>query len=229
MIVLGSIAPPSGQPFLEVQDEVLGHGFSASRYRPRVKKWLNEGWRRICRRGTIVVGEEIVVPLTEAGDAFIFQPADLVRMESISSAGSDPRLQPILPITAAEVDRLELTEGRPRFYCMERDFIRFWPTPDTQMQLLLRYWRTPPNLVNDEDRSPFPEEYDRVAVDYALCQAYQAEHDREFALHHKAEYMDGLMQIQTDLSYRDPKLRRRVPGMLARWGPMDEHARTDVF
>jgi hypothetical protein len=36
----------AAQTFLNLQDEVLAHGFSATAYRTRVKRWLNEGqWR----------------------------------------------------------------------------------------------------------------------------------------------------------------------------------------
>lgn len=204
--------------YLELQDRTLRHGFSATRYREDIKRWLNEAVNLLARvkPAAAQVSQRFT---TTAGVAVYPLPVDLVRLRwptpvRFLSAPDEP-LTP-LPLGALELD--EEASGRPTAFALDGRGLRLWPTADGEYEFELEYDGHPyPPMEADDDRSPFADEFDQGLIDYALWHAYQREHDREFALHHKSEWLEARMRFASDEKALDPS-PKQVPGMLAQWG-----------
>lgn len=212
-IILDDITAPGRRTFLEMQEEVLAYGFSASRYRSRVKNWLNEGVHRIRRRAKIAEAEEPQAITTEAGVAGYSLPAASVRVRSLREPSSSAALE---AISLGQLDEISSTAtGKPSVYALEGDTILLRPIPDAAYMLELRYWSNSDKMIEDSDIPGVPDDYLDVVYAYALSEAFAAEQDIEMAQFHRTAFDVKLAELMGDLQKRQTDHVRQVPGMFA--------------
>ena len=210
-------AETTWRTFLELQDEVLAHGFNASRYRPRVKEWLNDAAGRFLRRVEIPARLGSATITTVAGQREYDLPTNMVRVETVRRAGSDPD-EHLLSAPFAELDAAGDTRGQPSRYALTGTKLLLHPTPSGVETLTLRMWGLPARMVADIDPSPLEPEYDELLIEYALSRAYRAEDDPEMATFHWQQYEREFARAKFEIENRDPNEVRQVPGMFAVWG-----------
>lgn len=203
--------------YLELQTEVLDHGFSPNRYRARVKRWLNDALGKVARRVNLPT-EDVTSPISAvAGTSSYALPSDLVRIDSLRVARS-PRDIILTPEDRQTLDTLDQVRGLPTRYALDGQNVVLWPIPDAAYTVNLRYQRVPGQLVDDTNVSPLANEYDDLLICYALWRAYRSEDDAEMARDYERQWRDGLLEIGGDLHGRDPNHVRQVAGMLDVWG-----------
>lgn len=210
--------------FKVLQDEVLDHGFDANVYRGRVKRWLNDGLRRLQRRLEIGDNQSEATIDAAIGVSSYPLPADFVRiaredtsggLRVVLAGGADA---PVREVTLGEIDARDETErGQPVFFALTAASLVVWPTPDAAVTLKLRYWSGPPTMVADTDVPDLPDEFAELLVSYALARAYKSEDDFEASAFHQQEWERDLVRMGTDTQYRS-RGPKQVEGMLAVWG-----------
>ncbi len=184
--------------FLELQDEVLNHGFDQTAYRSRVKNWLNEAAHRVARSLELRDVKASYDLATVVGGLSYTLPADFVRMESVTDTTSWDSLD-LTP--QADIDNITVT-GTPEYYAFGKDnTIVLWPISDHIQTIRLLYYKNPAALSADTDVSPLPADYHDLLVSYACSRAFRAEDDYESSQFFMAEFQRDLAQLGTDRQY----------------------------
>lgn len=208
--------------YLELQNRTLRHGFSALRYREDVKAWLNDALGMLSRIARPPAVQKTQTFTTVAGQQAYELAVDYVRPRSeipMRHLDDDPD-SPVLAVKAAAVELQSEATGKPLWWALEGGEVLFGPTPDGEYRIALEYWGRFTRLSEDDDRTPLADEDDQALVEYALWHCYQREHDREFALHHQAQW--DLLKLRYATDQRSQEATpRRVPGLLPRWAAAD--------
>lgn len=214
--------------FLDLTDEVLDHGFDPTIYRPRVKRWLNDGVRRLKRRLEIADNQAEGTQILSVGLAAYALPTNFVRLAREDTRGSmrivvdgaaDVMLVEVGLRALDELD--ESRTGTPDRFALDGDEYILWPVPDAADTLKLRYWSGASEMSGDGDLPGIPDEYAELAVSYALSRAYKSEDDPEMATFHFGEWERDTQRMGVDLQGRS-KGPAQVPGMLGIWGDTDD-------
>jgi hypothetical protein len=208
--------------FLQLQDEVLAHHFSATRYRTRVASWINEALRKLVRTARIPssIDEETVAVLSGSADV-VLTDADYTFIEYLTIDGATVEQTPLYPMEASEYDAYgDIPTGTPTHYVLRGvEGVRLFPTPNQNFTLKV-VKRAPATAFSGDSQTlvalglPELEDFEDALVSYALWRAYDSEHDREMALHHKAQWAEDQARVRADLQSRDPNAVRQVEGML---------------
>lgn len=187
----------AGYTFLEMQQEVLEFQFSEIKYRPLIKRWLNQGVRRAVIEAELRTSEEAASYTTTSGDATLELPADFARIIDLYDEDEN---DPLDRLSLREFDDLEDASGRPTAYTVEDDQIRVYPTPDGAYNLGLRYRRLPEDMVADSDVPELPVQYQELPIAYAMKKAYLRENDRVQAATWDAEWQAGILKMRGEVS-----------------------------
>jgi hypothetical protein len=204
----------TGRTFLQLQDEVLAHGFGP-RYRPRVKTWLNEALGKLSRQVRSAGMEmESTITLTPGVRHYDIPGAVTAVMDVRNDMG----------LHMANVDRTEIDSmtggGSPVIYTIFGGRLIIGPSPIKAGTLLVRYRGRPVRLSNDTDLSGLPSAYEDLLTHYALWHAYLAEDDPEVASYHKQEWNEGVAEFRRDSQLEDESESRQIVGMMSRpWIP----------
>lgn len=211
-IVIPTTADPGEITYLDLQNEVLAHGFNASRYRARVKRWVNEGLARMLRTARVGASS---APLTlTPGDSEVQLPAANFRLESVHDTD---RRSVLVPMTVEDYDRSDLTaSGPPTHFALVGTSLFLWPTPDRPYSLEARY-RGGAEFTLDEDTFPgigLPQltDYWNLPVSWSLSRAYRSEDDPEMANFYHQEFQTDLMAMRGDLQ-RPMTGNRQIRGL----------------
>lgn len=199
--------------YLELQNEVLAHGFSATAYRGRIKTWLNEAQARIARRLNLREIQTTQTITTASGTATYALPANFVRVNGLV----DPDYPLELRYVPDPDDLLVRNEGgdytgRPDRYSLNSDGLLLSPVPDAVYALTLTYWSRPTDMTDDDDVSSLTADYHDVMVSYALSRAYRSEDDPQMSQFFYQEFMRDMAQMATDRQFEVRDAPRQVPG-----------------
>lgn len=207
------VSSSRGRTFRELQDEVLAHGFSAVRYRERVKSWLNEAYGRVARHVNLSEIEQETAIGLEAGVSSYQLPSDSIRVVGVRVGHGA-----LVGVSSGEFDALDDATGAPDVYSLFGSELRVSPAPREGDELRIRYRARPGRMVNDSDVPPMPDDYRDVLITYALSRAFRAEDDAELSQFYYGEFERDLGQLRTDVQERDESDRRQVPGMMGGGG-----------
>ncbi len=200
----------ASRTFLDLQDEALGDDFDATKYRARVKTWMNEGLSRIARNMTVPGLEATAAVTTVAGQSAYSLPADDVRVTSLREPS---RRETLEAVGIQEIDEARTASGRPANYAVFADQLVLYPIPDGVYALELRYLKGATALLNDADTPSLPPEYVDLLVTYARYKLYRAEDDPEMANYYQGEWQRELGLMKSDVQHTDRGRVRRVAGM----------------
>jgi hypothetical protein len=206
--------------FLDLQNEVLAHGFNASRYRERVKRWLNEGLHRVARY--VAVSPQTEALTTVAGESSIELPTGFLRVEALTQDEDNGALAQLTPVEFAHTLP---SSGRPSEYTVSGGYLYLAPSPDRAYSLTLRYWGNPSDFVNDDDTfidvgmPAAMNDYSMLLVSWALSRAYRAEDDAEMSRFHKMEFAEDLNLLKGDVQLSTRGSKRTIGGHAASAAP----------
>src|SRR5581483_5092504 len=131
---------------LELRTEALGHGFDPNQYAARCNQYLNDAQNLIARRVNYYVDEAIYTFTTTSGQSNYAFPTDFARGRSLFNSDTQVNLQ---PVGLREIDNSVAVQGEPRYYAVEGQTLRLFPTPDGVYDLSFRYWKMPDQLSDD--------------------------------------------------------------------------------
>ncbi len=199
--------------FLELQEEVLNYGFDPSRYRGRVKSWLNQAQSRIARKlkiGDLYVTSTIT---TAKGTASYTLPTALIRLTGLTMGADAYRLDYVDdPDRLVADNEAGQNTGEPTEFAVTGKSIVLSPVPDAVYSLTLTYFGRPADMVNDTDVSTLPADYHDLMVSWALERAFRSEDDAEMAQFYRNEYKLDLADAGTDLQMTVDDSPKQVPG-----------------
>lgn len=186
--------------FLDLQNEVLAHGFDPNAYRSRVQNWLNLAQTRIARSLELpdLLATQTITTVSGTGTYAV--ATDLVRLAGITDVTSSNRTR-LVPVDEGDYDAATPSTGAPLGYTRTEGGFVLYPTPDGAYTLTARYYKSPPVLSGDADVPAIPADYFDVMVSFALSRAYRSEDDPEQATYFWAEYQRDLAQLGSDRQY----------------------------
>lgn len=197
--------------FLELQEEVLAHGFDPNVYRARVKVWLNEGLARVVRRTKLAMRDLTVpIPLVSGTQDYPL-PADLVSIRELRTAATGSVLR---AVDVLEIDAMTPGPGAPELYATAGQLLRLYPIPNAAASLELRYRADSAAMAADTDLPGIPDDYAHVLVSYAASRAFRAEDDYEAATFFWSEYQRDLGEMRSSIAERDSSRVRQVQGLI---------------
>jgi len=202
----------AGYTYLELQNEVLEHQFSDGKYRPLVKKWLNQAQRRAVIESESRTQEESSSITTSAGDATYELPANFARMIDLFNSETHQLPQ---PLDIREYDNLSKSEGQPYAYAVIGNQITFYPTPNAAYPFTLRYWRLPADMVAETDQPEIPVQYHELLIAYAMKKAFQREDDLQMAQAWEAQWEKGILKMRGEVQADVFDGPRQVAGSFA--------------
>lgn len=199
--------------FVEMQDEVLDHGFGPE-MRPRVKNWLNQGQARIARMVNIRELLTKSAVATVSGTQSYTLPVDFVRLLSLVDDSGNRILTPVDPYY---IESSAASSDRPYLYALSSEGLMLYPTPNLVLSLTLRYFKGPTVLAADGDISLLPPDYHDVMVSYALSRAYRTEDDAAMSQFHFGEFLRDLQILSGDRTHENLDPRRPLDGTWNSW------------
>lgn len=200
-----------GRSFKDLQDEVLAYGFDDTRYRARVKTWLNEQLSRIRRRVQLPQAEASLNFATEVGIETVELPTNFVRLISLRNTDVNEELS---LVDQRAVDTSVTSSGRPCEFSIFGFQITLYPTPDKVYALKMRHVISGYQMVADADNPGLPDDYRYLLIAWALSKAYPSEDDGEMGTYHRQIFENELHIIKADLQDEEGNARvRQVPAM----------------
>lgn len=101
--------------------------------------------------------------------------------------------------------------GAPAFYIMlGLTAIRFRPKPDAAYNILLRYYAVPPNLINFDDATIIPEQYEMTIINWCIYRI-KKKLGHANANDYLALYMEEIADAIADRIKEDEMPRMRPP------------------
>jgi hypothetical protein len=214
-VVLLSVTLPApsteSRTFLDLQEEVLAHGFGA-RYRPRVKVWLNEALGKLARQSVSIGFEFDVSVVVSPGITTYAIPGSVASLIDVRDVTGFH----LTNLSRDDIDNYPVAKGSPLAYTLFRGQLLIAPTPTTGTTLRVRYHGRPGRLNLDADETGIPTEYEDLLVHYALWHAYLGEDDPEMGNVHKQEWMEGVQEFRRDTQLEDESQTQQIPGMMPR-------------
>lgn len=197
--------------FLELQDEVLNHGFNANTYRTRVKAYINTCQSRIARAAELPELLASVTNVVTAGSQSFSLPADFVRAYRLVDNDNNRIL--VLSPEPIGFGFLPATTGMPTRYSIGTSPTVFLDlAADRTYNLILFYYKDPPDLSADSDVSILSVDYHDLMVSFALSRAYRSEDDIQMSMFFYQEYERDLAKLRADREYLSMDGPRQVPG-----------------
>ena len=204
------------ETFVQLQNEALNYGFADGPqvYRERIKNWINEAEFQIAREVEGPEYQESESIAMVVGTYKYALPLEFLRMQDI--------YYPILSLRLRAVDlqQFDMTSptqvsGPPQMYTLYRNSFLLFPTPANTDEIVVRYIKNPPALVNDTDVPLLAKNYLHLLVMYAVTRAFEAEDDYEAAQYFAGRYKTDLAAYATDVQDRIVDRPRVVDGTWA--------------
>lgn len=200
--------------FLEMQNEVLAHGFDQTVYRTRIKRWLNEAQARIVRILELPNFYTTATITTAVGTDTYNLPSDVIRINGVTDASAPSELTYVNdPADIDYYNQNGQSMGDPQYYSITATGIRLSPVPDSVRTLTLDYYKSASTLSADTDVSSIPSDYHDVMISYALSRAYRSEDDMQMSQFYYSEFSRDLNQLGADRQSVVRDGPRQVPGM----------------
>lgn len=193
----------------ELTEEVLSFQFSEAKYKPFVRRWLNQGQRRAVIESEIRIQESAQSIATVSEDPSYALPSDFSRLIDLFYVESH---ELVVPMDVREFDALPASTGRPYAYTVRGAEVVFYPTPDAAYNFTLRYWRLPQDMVNDADTPEIPVQYHELLVAYAMRKAFLREDDFQAAQQWEAVWEKGLLKMRGEVQHSTFDGPRQVGG-----------------
>lgn len=204
-----------GRTYLQLQQEVLEFQFSESKYRPLIKRWLNDAQRRAVIESEIRTQEASQSISTEANVASYSLPSNFSRLIDFYNSESHELLTALDP---KDFDVLVASTGRPYAYAALGSSLSLYPTPDAVYSLSLRYWKLPADMVADSDTPEIPVQYHELLVAYAMRKAFLREDDFQAAQQWATVWSEGILKMRGEVQHDTFDGPRQLPGS---YGQMD--------
>jgi hypothetical protein len=202
----------TARTFLQLQDEVLAHGFGA-RYRPRVRVWLNEALGKLARQSSSS-GFEVDVAISVSPDVTTYTiPGSVSSVIDVRDSDGFH----LTNVSREEIDTFPVKSGSPGVYSIFQGKLRIAPSPTKATTLRVRYRGRPARMSVDTDTAGIPSEFEDLLVHYALWHAYLGEDDPEMGNVHKQEWVEGVAEFRRDSQMEDESESRQIQGMMSRW------------
>jgi hypothetical protein len=211
--------PSSGEgpTFLDLQDEVLNHGFPEL-YRPRVKAWLNEAQQVILRRARLRTSLNTATITTVVGQESYSLPTGFMRVLTLSTADgvqlpayADVGLLRERPLGIVHPNDALANTG----YALGGDGLYLSPVPTIAQALTLTYYGVPLAMEGDEERPSVPPGWEFVLISYALSRAFRSRKDWNAASQAWQQFQSDLNQLTADRR-AEANVTRQVVGMMPR-------------
>lgn len=204
--------------FVELQNAALGDSFDSSKYRDRVKRWVNEAQRRIARRveqDTLVVSTTVGVTAGTSAATFA-DPSVLQKLESVTWLQGGVSLGPLTPMDLGDLDDYDadygLGAGVPDVYSKQGGAIEFRPAALVAGSLKIRYRRLPAALSGDSDQPELHEDYHDLMAMWARAKCFRDEDDKQMHDSLMADFENELARLRTDLQGSNDDGPRQVRG-----------------
>lgn len=194
---------------VQLRDRVLAHQFNSTRYADLIITWLDEAQKKLARDIKQRIFFKDYDFATAASDNSYPLPSDFSEYIGLYDQDNDDLLK---PIEIRDFESIEAETGTPTYYVIIGSTIYLSPTPDTILNLRLRYYRKPLAIAADVNPE-IDEDYHDLLEHYALWRAYVAEHDYEAADYHKTQWIEGKNEMKSDLQGDIFDRPRRVPNM----------------
>jgi hypothetical protein len=195
--------------FAEMQDEVLEHQLNDTKYRPSVKRWLNDAQARVCRQASIRTEQVTEDYSTVSGTNTLALPDDYARLIDLRDTDNHNLLT---PLELNVYDDLEPGSGKPSDYVIIGMNIELYPNPDGVYDLTLRYWRLAAAMTVDSDTPEIPSDYHYLLPYWALYRCFSRENDIEQATYWKNEWAVELEKLKGEMHYEGQDFPRQLPG-----------------
>jgi len=202
----------AGYTFIELQEEVLSHQFSAGKYRELVKDWLNQAQRRAVIESEMRVQDETYSISTTAETAGYELPADYSRLIDFFNSETHELMT---PLDIREYDTLSKSSGQPYAYTTIGNSVTLYPTPNAVYKFTLRYWRLPADMVNETDEPEIPVQYHELLIAYAMKKAYMRENDYQAAQVWEVQWEKGIGKMRGEVQHDTFDGPQQVPGAFA--------------
>ena len=182
-----------------LRNEVMAHGFDPIGFGSgRINQFLNDAQGIVCRRVQFDVNESKQSLPTITGVALYPQPSDIVRARTLRRTDLGREL-PLVDLRTIDLGAPQ--SGTPSVFAVDGTNLHLSPTPDGVYPLELRYWRSPPAMVNDGDLPVVPSDYHRVLWYWAVKECYVAEDDMPAAQYWETQFNTALSQLSADLKF----------------------------
>jgi hypothetical protein len=209
-ITLPAPSTPTVRTFIDLQEEVLAHGFG-SRYRPRVKVWLNEALGKLARQSSSIGFEYDVSVVVSPGITTYSIPGSVASLIDVrDSTGFH-----LTNLSRDDIDNYPVVKGRRA------------PTPSSGAS-----FSSPLPGHRDDAAGPLPRpaqppeprrghDGDPHGVRgppgplRALARLL-GEDDPEMGNVHKQEWMEGVAEFRRDTQLEDESQTQQIPGMMPR-------------
>jgi hypothetical protein len=202
----------AGRTYLELQDEVLEFQFSPNKYRPLVKRWLNEAQRQVAISAELRDMETTTAVTTTPTTEGYVLPENYGRLLDFFYIESH---ELVAPMDVRDLDALPESTGRPYAYVVRDDELILYPTPDGVYTFTLRYWKLPADMVADSDEPELPVQYHQTLIGYPMWKAYLRENDYAAASTWQAIWEQGLLKLRGEVQHDSFDGPRQVDGS---WG-----------
>ncbi len=189
----------TGQTYAQMQDEVLGHRFNDTKFRPSVKNWLNEGQRYIVLQADLRSQFEAITIITPNSPNGL--PDDFARLIEVNLVNDTNDWTPLYPMTLRHFDDAPVVYGTPSSYVVAGATLYLYPYPDSTVTVELNYYRLPADMTDDGDLSEIPVQYQHLLVRYALSRAYEREDDFSAAEYMRNQFEAGVQKLRGEAQY----------------------------
>lgn len=183
----------AGRSYKSLQDEVLEHQFSESKYRPLVKTWLNEAQRRAVIESELRTQTESDTISTEANVSGYTLPSNFSRIIDLYNTETK---EPLEEFAVTDYDGSPTSTGRPYGFTVIGTTITLYPTPDGVYPLAMRYWKLPDDMVEDADTPGIPAQYHELLIAYAMKKAFLREDDIQMAQTWEGQWEKGILKMR---------------------------------
>jgi hypothetical protein len=162
-----------------------------------IVRWINEAQMDLASQNQILpaVATMNVVANTATYSLTSITP----RIDSIASILLNGRRIGNVPISQAEesislADPEGLEVGAPQFWYEWAGDITFWPKPNQNYTMTLRYTALPANVVNSGDVLSVPDECFTDVVNFVLMKAYEMDENAQMMAVKQAEYSSSVAE-----------------------------------
>lgn len=201
--------------YKDLQDEVLTHQLSDTKYRPYVKQILNEAQRFIYLQTELRTqrGEVLLTTVAGTENYEILDDDSEELFSRIISVGLPDSTDLLTKINLRDYDDSPVSSGKPQSYVIVGNNIYLQPTPDSAYDVRLRFWRLPVTMTDDTDTPELPERYHHLLVRYTLARCFERENDYEAAAYWRAQFQEGILLLRTESNYQLHDQNEQVPGI----------------
>lgn len=199
--------------FLELQQQVsfwlddLQFGYFTPE---QVKRWLNNAQTEV-QKLLLQAGENYYIDCVQTNLVINQQtyvlPIDFMKLHRlcivVSGTAPNEAIQPLAPVTLNQQDLLPTTTGQPQFYCIVRNRLTLFQTPDTPYVLRLYYSPKVTDMILDTDVPNVPEHYQEFIAVLATIDGLLKDQRDPAPMLSKREYYEKMLKQDADERNQD--------------------------